>query len=128
MFFINLYEIINSFDLTLEQNIKCYKSSFINNFIDDLKKHLIVLDNIKQLEQLPQDTLFTLDRFEGNYAVCENRITGKIYDIPKSLVEPSAKNGDILKLENGKYIVDYEETINNKKIIKELLKNVKNNI
>lgn len=54
--------------------------------------------------------LYTLDRFEGNYAVCENRNTGEIINIEKSLIDNTCKEGDIIKFENGKYVLDNEAT------------------
>ena len=124
MFFINLYEILNSIDLTLEKNIKLYNNSFIDNFIDELKKHLAVADSMEKLSKIPANTLFTLDRYEGDYAVCENRTTGKMYDIPRLMVDPYARDGDILKLENGTYTVDYIETEKQREIIKNLIDKV----
>lgn len=124
MFFINLYEIINSLDFTLEKNVKSYNNSFVDKFIDELREHLHLADSIKKLEKVPKDTLFTLDRYESNYAVCENRTTGEMYDIPKSMVDSSVREGKILKFENGKYRVDYEESIKQSKVIKELVEKV----
>ena len=121
MFFINLYEIVNSIDLALEKNIKSYNNSFIDNFIDELKESLIVSASIKTLNNIPENTLFTLDRYEGNYAVCENRTTGKMYNIPKSLVDFRAKDGDILKFKNGKYQISYEENAKQGEIIQNLM-------
>ncbi len=121
MFFINLYEIVNSIDLALEKNIKSYNNSFIDNFIDELKKSLMASNSIKTLNNIPEDTLFTLDRYEGNYAVCENRTTGKMYNIPKSLVDFRAKDGDILKFKNGKYQISYEENAKQGEIIQNLM-------
>ena len=71
MITISLFDIVNSIDLGLERNIKSYNNSFVDKFIDELKKHLAVSDSMEKLSKLPEDTLFTLDRYEGNYAVCE---------------------------------------------------------
>ena len=122
MFFINLYEIVKSIDLTLEKNIKSYNNSFIDNFIDELKKSLATSNSMKNLNNIPKDTLFTLDRYEGDYAICENRTTGKMYNIPKLLVDSHAKDGDILKFENGKYQINHEENAKQSEIIQNLMK------
>lgn len=103
MFFINLFNIINSIDNTLNKNFQSYNNSSINNFINDLKKHIAINESIEKLKNIPSDTLFTLDRYEGDFAVCENRSTGEMIDIPRLKITPYAKDGDIIKLENNIY-------------------------
>lgn len=50
-----------------------------------------------------------IDRFEGDYAVVE--FEGKeMQDIEKILLPPEAKEGDVIVLINGKYVIDKEET------------------
>lgn len=124
MITISLFDIVNSIDLGLERNIKSYNNSFVDKFIDELKKHLAVSDSMEKLSKLPEDTLFTLDRYEGNYAVCENRTNGKMYDIPTFKVDASVKEGEIMKLENGIYKLDFEETQKQTEISRELTKRV----
>lgn len=120
----SLYDIFNSIDLSLERNLKSYNNSFVDKFIDELKKHLAVSDSMEKLSKLPEDTLFTLDRYEGNYAVCENRTTGEMYDIPAFKVDLSVKEGEIMKLDNGIYKLDYEENKKQTEISQELTKRV----
>jgi len=50
--------------------------------------------------------LFTVDRIEGNYAVCENRQTGEFINISLYILPENIHSGDILKYIDGKYIVD----------------------
>lgn len=121
MFFINLYENLNSLDNTLEQNVEFHDNSFIDKFIDELKSYISMIENLEQLEKISDNNFFTLDRYEGNYAVCENRTTGEMYDIPKFLVDSTAKDGDILRLENGKFEIDFEETEKQKEIVRDLI-------
>lgn len=120
----SLYEILNSIDLSLEKNINSYNNSIVDNFVDELKKHLAVADSMEKLSTVPEDTLFTLDRYESDYAVCENRTTGEMFDIPRLMVDPYARDGDILKLENGKYRIDYNENEKQREISRELTKRV----
>ena len=75
-------------------------NNFIDNFINELKNFLDKNSN----------SLYTLDRFEGNFAILENRSTKKMTDIPISNIPSNAKEGDILKLSNGSYVIDYKET------------------
>ena len=70
------------------------------------------------------ETKFTVDRFEGNMAVLENRETGEMININKSELPNNAKEGSILKLENNKYEIDIEEQ--NK--AEERIKNKMNNL
>lgn len=124
MFFINLYENLNSLDNALEQNVEFYDNSFIDKFIDELKSYLSMTENLEQLEKISDNNFFTLDRYEGNYAICENRTTGEMYDIPKFLVNSNAKDGDILKLTNGKFEIDFEETEKQKEIVRDLINKI----
>lgn len=65
-----------------------------------------------------------IDRFEGNIAVCEDRKTGNIKEITKENIEEGLKEGDILKLENGKYVKDKEKQAEVEKRIKEKMNNI----
>ncbi len=124
MIIISLFDIVNSIDLSLEKNIKSYENSFIDKFIDELKKSLAISDSIEKLSKLSKDTLFTLDRYEGNYAVCENRTNGKMYDIPSFKIDPSVKEGEIIRFKNGIYKLDYEENQKQTEISRELTRQI----
>ena len=50
-----------------------------------------------------------VDRFEENIAVCEDRDTGKTYNIELKNLPQDVREGDIIKLENGKYVKDEKE-------------------
>lgn len=102
----NLYEILNSIDNTLEKVNSNYKNSFIDNFLDELKSNLCQAYCLEKLDKLPKDTLFVLDRYEGNFAVCENQSTGEMFDIPRLKVTPYAKDGDVLILKDGVYQIN----------------------
>jgi len=65
----------------------------VSSFIQELTERLEIMD--KEL---------TVDRFEGNFAVCEERQTNKTYNIEKSKLPEDIKEGSIIKLENGKYV------------------------
>lgn len=121
MFFINLYENLNSLDNNLEQNVEFYDNSFIDKFIDELKSYISMTENLEQLEKISNNNFFTLDRYEDNYAVCENRTTGEMCDIPKFLIDSHAKDGDILRLENGRFKIDFKETEKQKEIVRDLI-------
>ena len=122
----NLFDIMNSLELGLEKNIKSYNNSIIDNFLDELVNQLGILDAKEKLKKLPEDTLFTLDRYESNYAVCENRTTGKMYDIPRTMVESNAKEGDILKLEGNTYHIAHNENGKPSKYVEKLVDSIVN--
>ncbi|MCB2355155.1 DUF3006 domain-containing protein [Clostridium estertheticum] len=50
-----------------------------------------------------------IDRFEGNYAVCEKDDRTMI-DIKKSKIPSIAKEGDVLIIDNDVIIIDIEKT------------------
>lgn len=53
---------------------------------------------------------YVVDRFEGEVAVLEDRITGKMKNVQKGKLPDDSKEGDIIKYINGKYFVDRNET------------------
>ena len=121
--FISLYKFIESLDFSLEKNITSYNNSFVNSFIDELKNHLTYLECIENLKKFPADSLFTLDRFEGDFAICENQTSGKLLDIHKSVVDSSANEGDVLHFDGNKLLLNSVETEKQKKIISDLINN-----
>lgn len=105
------------FDLfnNLNQNISSNNSNnFIESFINELKTYL----------EQSFNPMYTLDRFEEDFAVLEDRNSKKMLDIPISNIPFNAKEGDILKLSNGSYIVDHEET----KIVSDRIKQKMDNL
>ncbi len=64
-----------------------------------------------------------IDRLEDEYAVCEDE-NKKILNINKSKIPKQAKEGDIIIYIDGKYILDKEKTLNRKKYIEELTKDL----
>ncbi|OKP84345.1 pyruvate kinase [Paenibacillus helianthi] len=60
-----------------------------------------------------------IDRFEGEYAVIE--FDGKTEDILKSELPAEVKTGDTLIFEDGKVIIDTEDTDSRKEEIDSLM-------
>lgn len=56
------------------------------------------------------EDMYTVDRIEDNIVVLENRKSGKIEDLEKELFPSNIKEGDIVFLENGKYVIDEAKT------------------
>lgn len=64
-----------------------------------------------------------IDRFEGDYAVCEKE-NREMIDIKKASIPDDARAGDVLNIIGGKITVDIEETEKRKKEIEELIKDL----
>jgi hypothetical protein len=64
-----------------------------------------------------------IDRFEGDYAVCEKE-NREMIDIKKNILPNEAKENDVLDIEGDKIIIDIEETKKRKKDIEELTKDL----
>ena len=64
-------------------------------------------------------TFFTINRFEGNIAILENRETKEMIEVSLSALPPKSKEGDILKWENHKFLYDKEKTNQTKKRIQD---------
>lgn len=64
-----------------------------------------------------KNTRYTIDRFEGDIAVLENRENGEILNIDRKKLPSDAKEMDILKYADGKFEIDKEETKNVKQRI-----------
>jgi hypothetical protein len=89
-----------------------YGFSFLNFFIKELDAYL----NHTNIE----NGLYQIDRFEGDdtiFAVCQNLDTLEMINIPKALIPKEADYAFVLRVENGSFYVDYEET---KKYVKDI--------
>ena len=64
--------------------------------------------------------IYSIDRFEGDFAVCEDKITGEMINIPKYLLDLNCKEGDIIKFENGLFVTDIVSTQKAKEEIQNL--------
>lgn len=62
---------------------------------------------------------FIIDRFEDNFAVCEDE-NGNMINIDRKKISNKAKECDVIFLKDNKYFIDYEETKKLKEEIKVL--------
>lgn len=53
---------------------------------------------------------YSIDRFEGEIAVLENRKTKEIKKVPKNQLPDNMKEGNIIEEINGKYMYNEEKT------------------
>lgn len=104
--------ILNSLENTINKSLHNFDKKFhskindslVDDFIHDLESHLDKQDSIYKLSALPQDTIFWLDRYEGDYAVCGIKDTCNMYDIPKDMISDSLNEGDFLTLGDDRKI------------------------
>jgi len=66
-----------------------------------------------------------IDRFEGDYAVCEKEDRGMM-DIERILIPLESKEGDVISIDDDKISIDIEETNKRKKEIEKLTKDLWN--
>ena len=64
--------------------------------------------------------MLVIDRFENGYAVCENE--EGTFRIPKEIIAPCAKEGDVLDCEGGTYKVNAGATEHRRLLAKQKLK------
>lgn len=72
--------------------------------------------------------MYIIDRFEGDYAVCEDE-TKATFDIPKTLLPADAKAGDVLIPCSGSpgYEIDHKETARRREAARERLNRLRRN-
>ena len=100
-----------------------FLSNFINKtFLTNSSKNDSFLDELNQFLKSPTSTIYTIDRFEGNYAVCENSKTLKMENILISELPIAAKKGSIIRFENGIYSIDMKLKEKREKVINEKTK------
>ncbi len=99
------------------KNIKNSLDETINKIEISNKENIdeVELDLANKLDAIIE---YTIDRFEGNIAVCENRKTGEIVNIEKEKLPNNLNTGDIFLCINGKYTIDLERQKEVKKRIK----------
>lgn len=64
-----------------------------------------------------------IDRFEGEFAICEKENLEMI-DILKESIPKESKEGDVLIIKGDKITLDLKETEKRRKRIEELVKNL----
>lgn len=95
------------------------RQGFISEFLKELEKGLINMNNeIKE---------YTIDRFEGDFAVCEDRDTGEMVDFKRDDLPQNAKEGSILQYSNGKFELDSKQEQEVSERIKQKMDNLWNN-
>ncbi len=100
----------------LEKIVQEVKQVDIGHFIEQITE---------RLEKMNEK--WVIDRIEGNIAICEERNTGKKKEIAKEQLPEGAKEGSVLKQENGKYVLDRKAQQEIEERIEEKMNNLWNN-
>lgn len=66
---------------------------------------------------------FIIDRFEENFAVCEDE-NGIMKNIERSLLPKDTREGDVIFKDNNIFYIDYEETKKLREEINQMTKNL----
>ena len=104
---------LESLTKSLEENTS--SRNFINSFINEIEEMLNKMDNVKE---------YTVDRIEGDYAVCENRETQEMVNIKIDNLPKNIKEGSIIKFENNEYRIDEEKERETSERIKQKMDNL----
>ncbi|MCI8805833.1 MAG: DUF3006 domain-containing protein [Clostridiales bacterium] len=62
---------------------------------------------------------YIIDRFEGNFAVCQNTVSDEIKNVESGLIPKGAEEGDVIVFTGDKYFLDSDKTKERKKVIEE---------
>ena len=100
-----------------------------NNKLSKNEKDKFIQNLIKKLfekisEPVIKEYHYTVDRFEQNYVVCENRDTGEMINIDISKLPENIREGDILIYKDNNYSIDENERKNIEERINEKVKNI----
>lgn len=87
------------------------------------EKRKILNEGIFMTIDVNEYTTLTIDRFEGNFAICETK-SGATLDLDIDLVDKKAKEGDIITCKDGLYLLDEEATSKRKEKIKALTQKI----
>lgn len=95
--------------------------------LDELKLEMSkLLSQITKKMHKMEESIWVVDRFEENFAICENRRTKEKREIEIEKLPKSIKEGSVLKFKDNKYELDLEEEKNIEKRIEEKMKNIWN--
>ncbi len=82
-----LYDALHSLDNSIHDKIK---NTAVDDFIHELKDHLIKSDVQYRLSKLPKDTMFEINEIEKDYVQCY--LNHELFDFPKEMVCVSELN------------------------------------
>lgn len=66
-------------------------------------------DFINELQKSLESFSFVIDRFEGDFAICEKIESKELFSILRSKLPTNSHEGDILTFKNNSYYFDLEK-------------------
>ena len=105
-----------------------FNFKYIDN-LDDIKKYSLD-SNIKQRQinmKIKKEIYrpdIVIDRFEGDIAVCEVLGTNTVVNIKKDKLPINIKEGNVLKFDNGRYVIDFNKSQKLKDKIENMVKDL----
>lgn len=103
----------NTNDKNIENNLEIATSNsltkFISNFINELQDFLNT-NELSSISNQLTDGFYTIDRIENDMAVCENRDTQKMTNVPINSLPSDIQEGTILKYHNNTFTIDQQQT------------------
>ena len=103
------------------KTINCENTN--NRIYKEEKEKLIQALIAKAFENM-QEITYVIDRFEENYAVCENRETREMINIEVSKLPSNIKEGDVLTYKDNIFSVNTELQKEIEERIQEKVKNI----
>ena len=86
-------------DLNLFKDMGDEMNKFsIKEFIQEIKERLEMMEN-----------KLVVDRFEGDFVICEDLKNKKTYNIEKNKLPENIKEGMVVKYDKGKFVRDLQE-------------------
>ena len=114
--------------MLFKMNLNFFKQlgEAIQKTIEEKQIHIkgIEKQEIELAQKLDAIEEYTIDRFEENKVIIENRETKEMKNIEKNKIPDNCKEGDIINCINGKYFLDEEQTQKTEKEIQEKYKNL----
>lgn len=92
----------------------------------NVKNSNITQTEIELAKKLDAIEEFSVDRFEGDIAILENRKDGNKIEVNKNDLPEDLRSGDIIKKINGKYFLDDQKTIEESERIRNRMNNLWN--
>lgn len=97
---INRYNELKNDNLSLNENSNFNETKTgVGEFIHQISERM------KMMEK----DIWVVDRFEGEYVICENRNTKEKLEIQKEKLPKKIKEGSVLNYKEGKFSIDLEE-------------------
>ena len=81
----------------------------VTDMKNDIKQNT-TSEEIELAKKLDAIEEYSVDRFEGEYAILENRKTNEIKNVKRDMLPENIKEGSILQYVNGKYTYNEELT------------------